>query len=89
MLPRKFEKVSQSLKYDSNFFLVHKYINIYIAIWTPTLITLPSWRCACRVTIQLAVFLLIVQKMIIYLNKAITMLEFRYVIMCDGGGGGA
>ena len=26
VLPRKFEKVSQSLKYDSIFFLVHKHI---------------------------------------------------------------
>ena len=30
VLLRKFEKVSQSLKYDSKFFLVHKHINIYM-----------------------------------------------------------
>ena len=30
VLLRKFEKVSQSLKYDSNFFLVHKHINTYM-----------------------------------------------------------
>ena len=39
-----FEKVSQSLKYDSIFF-VHK----YIYIWTPTPITLPRSCCACGV----------------------------------------
>ena len=27
---RKFEKVSQSLKYDSNYFSDHKHINIYM-----------------------------------------------------------
>ena len=35
-----FEKVSRSLKYDSNFFLSTNIYNIYI-IWTPALITLP------------------------------------------------
>ena len=38
------EKVSQSLKYDSNVFFVH---NMYI--WTPTPITLPRSCCACGV----------------------------------------
>ena len=41
-LLRMFEKVSRSLKYDSNIFFVHKHIYIYI--WTPQLITLPRSR---------------------------------------------
>ena len=45
-LLRMFEKVSRSLKYDSNIFFVHK----HIYIWTPQPITLPRSRCACRVT---------------------------------------
>ena len=44
VLLRMFEKVSRSLNYDSNFFLVHKNI-----IWTPAPITLPHSRCACGV----------------------------------------
>ena len=43
-----FEKVSRSLKYDSNFFFVHRHIYIYI--WTPQSITLTRSRCACGVT---------------------------------------
>ena len=43
-----FEKVSRSLKYDTNFF---SSTNIYI--WTPQPITLPHSRCACGVTTQL------------------------------------
>ena len=31
-----FEKVSQSLKYDSKFFFVHQHINIYIYIYVDT-----------------------------------------------------
>ena len=44
-----FEKVSRSLKYDSNIFFVHKHIYIYI--WTPQPITLPRSRCVCGVII--------------------------------------
>ena len=40
-----FEKVSRSLKYDSNIFFVHK----HIYIWTPQPITLPRSRCTCGV----------------------------------------
>ena len=38
-----FEKVSRSLKYDSNIFFDHR----HIYIWTPRSITLPRSRCAC------------------------------------------
>ena len=41
-----FEKVSRSLKYDSNIFST---TDIYIYIWTPRSITLPRSRCACGV----------------------------------------
>ena len=48
-----FEKVSRSLKYDSNFFFDHRHIYIYIyIIWTPRPITLPRSRCACGVNIM-------------------------------------
>ena len=45
-----FEKVSRSLKYDSNFFSDHR----HIYIWTPRSITLPRSRCACGVINGLA-----------------------------------
>ena len=43
-----FEKVSRSLKYDSNIFFVHK----HIYGWTPQPITLPRSHCACGVKIS-------------------------------------
>ena len=43
-----FEKVSRSLKYDSNIFF-RPQTHIYIYIWTPQPITLPRSRCACGV----------------------------------------
>ena len=49
---RKFEKVNQLLKYDSNYFFgPQTYIDIY-TVWTPTPITLPRLCCACGVTIK-------------------------------------
>ena len=45
-----FEKVSRSLKYDSNIFFIHKHIYIYI--WIPQPINLPHSRCACGVIMQ-------------------------------------
>ena len=44
-----FEKVIRSLKYDSNFFLVHKHIYIYIYEDTNTNHFTPLARCACGV----------------------------------------
>ena len=49
-----FEKVSRSLKYDSNIFFVHNIYNIYIR--TPDPITLPRLRCACGVNIDHELF---------------------------------
>ena len=46
VLLRMFEKVSRSLKYDSNIFFVHKHIYTR----TPDPITLPRSHCTCGVT---------------------------------------